>query len=303
MTNSIFDLASLTKVVVTTTISMILYDRDQLKLDWKVQDIIPDFKGKDKEQITIRHLLTHTAGLPGWIPFFQTIKGKGLILNAIYDTPLEYQPGTQSMYSDLGMILMQKVLETLTQKPLDLLVTENITSPLGMERTLYNPDRSLLNEIVPTEISEWHKGLVRGFVHDENSFAMGGVSGHAGLFSTVEDLSAFCQMYLNGGIYAHMRLLDMNTITLFTQRVNLVPGSTRAIGWDTRSEENSMSGDLMSLQAFGHSGFTGTTIWIDPVNDLFVVFLTNRVHPTRQNNKIRQVRPRVHDYIMRSVLN
>jgi len=302
-TNSIFDLASVTKVVSTTTIAMVLVDKGKLNLEWKVSEIIPDFKGNEKENVTVRHLLTHTSGLPGWEQFYLRIKGKELIVQEICSTELIYQPGTKTIYSDLGMILMQKVLETISQKPLDLLIQEYLCRPLAMSRTFYNPEPQYLNDIVPTEISDFHKKLVRGFVHDENTFVMGGVSGHAGLFSTVEDLSRFCQMYLNGGIYRFKRIFEPNTIKTFRARQNIVKESTRAIGWDTRSEKNSMSGDYMSMNAFGHSGFTGTTIWMDPDNEVFVVLLTNRVYPTRENQKIRHVRPKVHNYVMKSMLN
>jgi beta-glucosidase-like glycosyl hydrolase/CubicO group peptidase (beta-lactamase class C family) len=299
--SSIFDLASLTKVVATTTITMILYDQGLLKLDWKVADIIPDFQGTDKEQVTIRHLLTHTSGLPGWEKFYLTLKGKETFVREICNTDLIYQPGSQYVYSDLGMILMQKIIESIAQKPLDHLVNDYITVPLGMERTFFNPDRTFLNDIVPTEFSEWQKILVRGFVHDENAYAMGGVAGHAGLFSTVQNLAVFCQMYLNRGIYNFQRIIKAETVDLFTTRQNIVEGSTRALGWDTRSGSGSMSGQYMSLKAYGHSGFTGTSLWIDPARQVFVVFLSNRVHPTRENNKIRQIRPQVHDMVMKSV--
>ena len=301
--NSIFDLASLTKVVATTTTTMILYDQGRLQLDWKVIDIIPAFQGKDKEKVTIRHLLTHTSGLPGWIRFYLELNGKERIIQEICDTELENEPGTTYVYSDLGMIMMQKILETIAQKPLDQLVLDYISIPLYMKRTIYNPDSSLINEIVPTEISEWHKKLVHGFVHDENTYVMGGISGHAGLFSTVQDLSVFCQMYLNRGLYDNKRILKTETIELFTTRQNLIEGSTRALGWDTRSEQNSMAGDFMSMRAFGHSGFTGTTIWIDPENQVFVVLLSNRVYPTRENRKISRVRPIVHNYVMKTILD
>ncbi|MCK4753902.1 MAG: serine hydrolase, partial [Calditrichia bacterium] len=301
--NSIFDLASVTKVVATTTTTMILYDQGRLQLDWKVIDIIPAFQGKDKEKVTIRHLLTHTSGLPGWIRFYLELNGKERIIQEICDTELENEPGTTYVYSDLGMIMMQKILETIAQKPLDQLVLDYISIPLYMKRTIYNPDSSLINEIVPTEISEWHKKLVHGFVHDENTYVMGGISGHAGLFSTVQDLSVFCQMYLNRGLYDNKRILKTETIELFTTRQNLIEGSTRALGWDTRSEQNSMAGDFMSMRAFGHSGFTGTTIWIDPENQVFVVLLSNRVYPTRENRKISRVRPIVHNYVMKTILD
>jgi len=298
---SIFDLASLTKVVVTTNVTMILYERGLLKLDWKVSEIIPAFKGPDKEKVTIRHLLTHSSGLPAWQKLYLNIKGKENIVQAICETGLEYQPGTDYVYSDLGMILMQAIIESIVQKPLDLFFTENIAIPLGLKRTFYNPESRWINEILPTEISDWHKRLVHGFVHDENAYAMGGVSGHAGLFSCIEDLAVICQLYLNGGIYAHQRIINTGTIELFTQRQNLVAGSTRALGWDTRSEQGSSAGDYMSLRAFGHTGFTGTSLWIDPEHQLFVVLLTNRVYTTRNNQKIQKVRPLVHNYVMKAI--
>lgn len=300
--NSIFDLASVTKVVATTTSAMILYNRGQLDLDWKVQDIVPEFAGPGKEKITIRHLLTHSSGLPGWKKFYLEMSGKEQIIAEICKTDLEYEPGTKMVYSDLGMIMMMQVIETLTRKSLDFFAAENIFLPLGMERTFYKPQPKYLADIVPTEFSEFHKRMVRGFVHDENTYAMGGVSGHAGLFSTVEDLAAFCQMMLNGGIYRHRRILKPGTISLFTSRQHLPEGSDRALGWDTRSAERSSSGHLMSMSAFGHTGFTGTSLWLDPENNVFVVLLTNRVHPTRENHKILKVRPRVHDLVMKAVL-
>jgi beta-N-acetylhexosaminidase len=301
--NSIFDLASVTKVVATTTISMILYDQGRLNLDWRVVDIVPAFQGKDKDRVKIRQLLSHTSGLPGWIRFYLDLNGKVRIVQEICNTELENEPGSVYVYSDLGMIMMQNIIETITKKSLDQLVRDYITTPLGMMRTFYNPDSSLRKEIVPTEISEWHKKLVQGFVHDENSYVMGGVSGHAGLFSTIQDLSIFCQMYLNGGLYDNKRILKTETIDLFTTRQNIIEGSTRALGWDTRSKEHSMAGDYMSMRAFGHSGFTGTTLWMDPENQVFVVLLSNRVYPSRENEKISGVRPLVHNYVMKAILD
>jgi len=301
-TNSIFDLASVTKVVSATSAAMLLYDRRLLDLNWKVQDILPDFLGKEKGLVTVKHLLTHTAGLPAWKRFYLNYKGKQNILQQIYKENLVYSPGTLNMYSDLGMILTQNIIEVISQKPLDVFNKENLFDPLGMERTFYNPDKKYLHEIVPTEKSDFHKKVVHGFVHDENTWAMGGVSGHAGLFSTSEDLAKFCQMMLNKGLFNFKRILSENTIEYFTKRDGKVEGSTRAIGWDTRSEEKSSSGHFMSMKAFGHTGFTGTSIWMDPENEVFVILLTNRVHPTRENHKIRKVRPQVADYAMKAIL-
>ena len=301
--NSIFDLASVTKVVATTTTAMILYDQGRLKLDQKIIDIVPNFNGKQKEFVTVKHLLNHISGLPGWIPFYQELQGQERIVQEICKIELMHEPGSKYVYSDLGMIMMQKIIETISQKSLDQLFRDYLTVPLGMKQTFYNPDSSLFNQIVPTEISTWHKKLVHGFVHDENTYVMGGVSGHAGLFSTVQDLSVFCQMYLNNGRYANKRIIQDETIRYFTSRQNIVKGNTRALGWDTRSEQNSMAGDFMSISAYGHSGFTGTSIWLDPVNEVFVVFLTNRVHPTRENRKISIVRPIVHNFAMQAIVD
>ena len=301
-TQSIYDLASVTKVVSTTSAAMLLYDRGLLDLNWKVQDILPDFLGKEKGLVMVKHLLTHTAGLPAWKRFYLTHKGQEQILQQIYKEDLIYTPGTLTTYSDLSMILMQKIIEVITQKPLNIFVQEELYQPLGMDRTFYNPDKSYLDDIVPTERSDFHKMVVHGFVHDENAFAMGGVSGHAGLFSTSEDLAKFCQMMLNKGLYNFKKVLSKKTIDYFTTRAGVVEGSTRATGWDTRSEEKSSAGHFMSMQAFGHTGFTGTSIWMDPENEVFVVLLTNRVHPTRENLKISKVRPKVHDYVIKAIL-
>jgi beta-N-acetylhexosaminidase len=300
-TNSIYDLASVTKVVSTTSAAMLLYDRGLLDLNWKVQDILTDFLGKEKGLVTVKHLLTHTAGLPAWKKYYLNFKGQENILQQIYKEELVYTPGTLTMYSDLGMILTQKIIEVITQKPLNVFNHNELYKPLGMDRTFYNPEKSFLTEIVPTEKSDFHKRVIRGFVHDENTFAMGGVSGHAGLFSTSEDLATFCQMMLNKGLYNFEKVLSEETINYFTKRDGIIEGSTRAIGWDTRSEEKSSSGHFMSMQAFGHTGFTGTSLLMDPENEVFVVLLTNRVHPTRENQKIRKVRPMVADYVMKAI--
>lgn len=300
-TNSIFDLASVTKVVSTTSAAMLLYQRDLLDLNLKVQDILPEFRGSEKGLVTVKHLLTHSSGLPAWRRYYLSLKGQDQILKAIYAEELEFTPGTLTMYSDLGMILMQKIIEVITQQKLNHFVDKNIYKPLDMNRTFYNPDTFYLNDIVPTEKSDWHGKVIHGFVHDENTYAMGGISGHAGLFSTVEDLAKFCQMMLNYGVYNQKKIFKKKTLEVFTKRVGLLEGSTRAIGWDTRSEENSSSGHYMSMKAFGHTGFTGTSIWMDPENQLFVVLLSNRVHPTRENHKIRKVRPQVADYVMKAI--
>lgn len=298
--DTIYDLASLTKVIVTTTACMKLWEEGKLKLDFKVSSFIPEFKVKGKEKITIWHLLTHSSGLPAYKRYFLEVKGKENIIKRICEEELEYEPGTKSVYSDLGFILLGVIIEKLTGERLENYINRILFQPLGMKDTMFNPSKNLIQRIAPTENDPWRKRIVHGEVHDENAYAMGGVSGHAGLFSTVIDLAKFCQLLLNGGIFDGKRILKRSTIEYFTKKVD-IPESTRALGWDTPSKEGSSAGKFVSSNAFGHTGFTGTSIWIDPEKDIFVVLLTNRVHPTRENQKIREVRPKVHDAIFSEV--
>ncbi len=302
--DTLYDLASLTKVVGTTTMAMMLHERGQLPLDAPVARYLPEFaSGPDKEAkalITTRHLLTHSSGLPSYIRFFQEAKSREELLQHIYKQPLEYPTGTRSVYSDLGIILLGEVLERAVGKTLDVFLRENLFGPLGMSHTLYNPPKEWRERIAPTEDDrEFRHRLVRGEVHDENAWVMGGVAPHAGLFSTARDLAAFCQMLLNGGMYGHRRLLRRSTVQLFTARQE-VADSSRALGWDTVSPPSS-SGHYFSQRAFGHTGFTGTSIWIDPEKELFVILLTNRVHPARTNDKIRSFRPALHDAVVEAL--
>jgi CubicO group peptidase (beta-lactamase class C family) len=204
------------------------------------------------------------------------------------------------VYSDLGIILMAEIIERLTGQKLDDLSKEYIFGPMRMKDSMYLPPKTLWPQIAPTEFdANFRKRLLQGEVHDENAFAIGGVSGHAGLFSTAPDLAAFCQMYLNGGVYAHQRILRRATIAQFIVPQQL-SGGKRALGWDVPTD-NSSSGHFFSPHSFGHTGFTGTSIWIDPDRQLFVVLLTNRVNPTRENHKIAEVRPALHDAVMQAL--
>jgi CubicO group peptidase (beta-lactamase class C family) len=204
------------------------------------------------------------------------------------------------IYSDLGIILMAEIIQRLTGEPLDMLANENIFNPLGMKNSMYNPPKKIWPEIAPTELdNQLRHRLVQGEVHDENAYTIGGVSGHAGVFSTSPDLAAFCQMYLNGGVYAHQRIVKRPTIAEFTAP-QAVAQNTRTLGWVVPTEGSS-SGHYFSAHSFGHTGFTGTSIWIDPDRQLFVVLLTNRVNPTRENMKIAAVRPAFHDAVMKAL--
>jgi CubicO group peptidase (beta-lactamase class C family) len=204
------------------------------------------------------------------------------------------------IYSDLGVILLGDILEKITAKPLDLLAQRRIFAPLGMGHTLFKPGRRLKAQIAPTENDPWRARLIQGEVHDENAYAMGGVSAHAGLFSNASDLAVFCQMLLNGGVYNHHRIVKRSSFEKFIARQDFPPGSSRALGWDTPSEGSS-AGSLLASTSFGHTGFTGTSIWVDPTRQLFIILLTNRVYPTRENNAILEVRRQVADAVVRAV--
>jgi CubicO group peptidase (beta-lactamase class C family) len=214
--------------------------------------------------------------------------------------PLDYAPRSKTVYSDLGILLLGEVLERVTGKGLEDLANEEVLGPLGMSDTRYRPPASLRSRIAPTEVDPWRGRLVHGEVHDENAFGLGGVAPHAGLFSTARDLAAFAQMMLNGGAFGGHRLLKPETIALFTRRADRVPGSSRALGWDTPSPPSS-AGALFSASSYGHTGFTGTSLWIDPERELFAILLTNRVHPTRENPKITELRPAFHDAVMEAI--
>jgi beta-glucosidase-like glycosyl hydrolase/CubicO group peptidase (beta-lactamase class C family) len=305
--NTMYDIASLTKVVATTTLVAKLAEGDfavPMDLDAKAERYLPEWTGGPnaewRHKVTVRHLLTHTSGLPAFKEYWRTSKGKQDTLARIFAEPLEYEPGTKEVYSDLGIILMAEIIERLTGRKLDDLAKSTILSPLGMKDTTYRPPKKLWPQIAPTEIdNNLRHRLVQGEVHDENAFAIGGVSGHAGLFSTAPDLAAFCQMLLNGGVYAQQRILRRGTIAQFTKPQQL-SGGARTLGWAVPTEGGS-SGHYFSAHSFGHTGFTGTSIWIDPERQLFVVLLTNRVHPTRENTKIQQVRPALHDAVMQAL--
>jgi beta-N-acetylhexosaminidase len=302
--DTIYDVASLTKPIVTTTATMMLVERGQLNLDAPVVRYLPEFAAAAKfdadsawrAHVTVRMLLLHGSGLPAHRDFYRDAKGKDAMLARVLAEPLAREPGTEIEYSDLGFILLGEIIERLTGDSLDEFAGENIFAPLAMNSSEFNPPPKLRSRIAPTEDdTSYRKRLLRGEVDDENAWAMGGVAGHAGLFSTAADIAAFAQMILNGGVYAHHRLLARATIEQFTAR-EVVGDSARALGWDVPVEPSS-SGHYFSAHSFGHTGFTGTSLWIDPERKLFVILLTNRVNPTRANDKIRQVRPALHDAI------
>jgi beta-glucosidase-like glycosyl hydrolase/CubicO group peptidase (beta-lactamase class C family) len=297
--HTLWDLASLTKVVALTSAMMQLVEAHQVDLDAPVQRYLPLWQGAGKERVTVRHLLTHSSGLPAWRPIYKEAESPEQALALVYATALDTLPGVRMVYSDLGAILMGEIVRVISGDRIDDHFARNIGGPLKLGETIYLPPRSLLERIAPTEIDPWRQRHLRGEVHDENAYALGGVSAHAGLFSTGHDLARFARMYLSGGALDGARIFSPETITQFTT-VQDSAFSARALGWETPNGQNS-AGHLMKRPAFGHTGFTGTSVWIDPANDVFIVLLTNRVNPTRANTKISAQRQSLADLVMRIV--
>ena len=305
---TIYDLASLTKVIGLTTAAMMLVDVGRLDLDAPVRRYVPAFQGPDKEHVTIRHLLTHSSGLPAWRALYAETKTRDDALALVDTTPLLRQPGDTFVYSDLGAIVLTQAVEAITGQRLNDFLDARLFGPLGMMSTRFLPPASWREHIAPTENDTvFRHRLLRGEVHDENAGRLGGVSGHAGLFSSAGDLSTFAMWLLKSrrtpedaegrrATSGDSGRLPASVVRQFTTRQNIPPGSSRALGWDTPSE-NSSAGTKMGPNAYGHTGFTGTSIWFDPDRDLFIILLTNRVNPTRANTKILQVRRRVADLV------
>jgi CubicO group peptidase (beta-lactamase class C family) len=299
--NSIFDLASVSKVVGTTTAAMMLIDKGDLKLDDKVIEYLPEFNNNGKENITIRNLLVHNSGLAPFKKYYDIYSTAEEVINDIMNLTPEQEPGSKYVYSDLGMITLQKVIEKISGTSLDKFLDENLFTPLGMNSTMYNPPLELKNNCIPTELDDfWRMRQLQGEVHDERAYMLNGVAGHAGLFSTASDLAKFLQMILKKGTYQDKQIIKPGTVDLFIKKQS--QQSSRGLGWDTKSPEGSSSGQYFDLTSYGHTGYTGTSVWTDPTKNLFVILLTNRVYPTRNNNKISKVRPLIHDAIYQAVV-
>jgi CubicO group peptidase (beta-lactamase class C family) len=298
---SIYDLASLTKVVGTTTAAMVLYDQGRLDLGAPVSTYLPAFSGGWKDSVTVRHLLTHRSGLPAGRDLWRMARTADEARAAVLSTPLECKPGQCYIYSDLGADVLGFVIEAVAGESLDVFLHDKVFEPLGMNDTFFRPADSLTYRIAPTEIAPPRGYPLQGEVHDENAYALGGVAGHAGLFSTAADLSIFAQMMLNGGSYNGVRVLSDTTVALFTHRA----AGTRALGWDTADGDGG-SGKYLDSRAYGHTGYTGTSIWIDPERQMFVLLLTNRVHAARARRPakvISDVRADLADAAVASVVD
>jgi CubicO group peptidase (beta-lactamase class C family) len=273
---TIYDLASLTKVVGTTTAIMILFDEGKIRLDDHVKRFLPAFSGGNKDQVTVRMLLEHRSGLPAGRDLWRRTRTAAEARAMVISTPLSFRPNQYVEYSDLGADLLGFIVEEIAGQRLDRFLHERVFSRLGMTETFFNPSVGLRDRIAPTELNPPRGYPLRGEVHDENAFALGGVAGHAGLFSTAADLSVFAQMMLNGGDLNGVRIVADSTVALFTRR----SAGTRGLGWDTCGGTGSC-GEYLGETAFGHTGYTGTSLWIDREREMFVILLTNRVHDAR----------------------
>lgn len=297
--DSIFDLASVTKVVATTAIAMILYERGVLDLDAPVTAIVPEFATDDARRtlVTLRMLLAHSSGLPAYEKLFLRAQTREELLQAAFAMELTTDPGTRAEYSDIGFIILGVALERLADEPLDHFCQREVFGPLAMSRTTFNPAKALRQSILPTADDQtFRHRIIQGEVQDENASVLGGVAGHAGLFSTSEDLARFAHAMLNGG----HPIVRPDTLEIFMRRDVTPTGTSRALGWDTPSAP-SQSGKYFSGRSYGHLGYTGTSLWIDRERQLSVTLLTNRTWPDCKNQAIKQVRPAAHDSILEAL--
>jgi CubicO group peptidase (beta-lactamase class C family) len=328
---TLFDVASLTKPVATTTAAALLYERGLLELEAPVIGVIPEFlvdscgePDPRRRDVTFRMLLAHSSGLPAYEKLFLKAHSREDLLVAAFTMPLSADPSTRAEYSDIGFILLGAALERIAGEPLDVFCQREIFGPLAMTNTTFNPPKEIRNKIPPTaderEESPEQRGagardlpspsqlpgvsrstfrnrIIQGEVQDENAFILGGVAGHAGLFSTSEDLARFAHALLHGG----SPVLRPETIALFTRRESAPPGTSRALGWDTPSAP-SQSGKHFGPRSYGHLGYTGTSLWIDLDRQLSITLLTNRTWPDCSNQAIKQIRPKFHDAVIEAML-
>ncbi|MCU1271038.1 MAG: beta-lactamase [Acidobacteriaceae bacterium] len=297
--DSIFDLASVSKVVATTSMAMILYERGLLDIETPVVGVLPEFRGEDplRATVTFRYLLAHSSGLPAYEKLFMRAKSKDELLHKTSSVPLKNAPGTRAEYSDIGFILLGVALERIAGESLDRFCQREIFGPLGMSHTTFNPPVAWKSRIVPTaDDRTFRKHVIQGEVQDENASVIGGVAGHAGLFANAGDIAIFANAMLNGGA----GIVRAQTLALFTKRQSSQPGTSRALGWDTPSTP-SQSGKYFSRTSFGHLGYTGTSLWIDPERQISITLLTNRTWPDCSNQAIKEVRPKFHDAVMEAL--
>ena len=306
--STLWDLASLTKIIATTTSLAQLVERGAVDVNAPVSRYLPEWKGEGRDSVTVRHLLTHTSGLPAFRNYDKQTQRPDSLATLIFWSPLERTPGERMVYSDIGAYVMGAIIERVSGDSLHVYVRKHIAQPLQLRETMFRPPRALRSRVAPTEIDSLRGGLVHGFVHDERAYYLGGVAAHAGLFGSARDLARFATMMLHGGTLDGARLLKPETIALFTAYADST-FSNRALGWqkpnhpalgDT-SPGAAWAGRFMSTRSYGHTGFTGTSLAVDPELDLYVILLSNRVNPTRANNKITAVRRQLADAVVSAV--
>ena len=293
--DTVFDLASLTKVLATTAMAMLLHQFSALEMDTPVVEVIPEFDGSDRRRarVTMGMLLAHNSGLPGYLPLFEQASSREELLARALAAPLQADPMARGAYSDIGFIILGEALARIAGEGIDSFCQREFFAPLGMAHTQFNPPAACRALIPPTvNDTDFRHRIIQGEVHDENASVMGGISGHAGLFATAADVARFGQCMALGG----SPLLAPEVVELFTRRLNVPAGSSRALGWDTPSAP-SQAGKYFSPHSFGHLGYTGASLWVDGERKLVIVLLTNRTWPDRVNQAIQQLRPRFHDAI------
>ncbi|MCY4171654.1 MAG: serine hydrolase [Bacteroidetes bacterium] len=304
---SVFDVASLTKVIATTTAVMLLFDQGKLNLDTPVSNYLEEFDSPERNAITIQHLLSHSSGLSGWRPLhLDGVYSRESLIDSILTMPLIAEPGKTSQYSSYGMIILGLIIEKITQTRFGDWCNEHIFQPLGMQSTGFLSTGKTDSTVVPTEIdTSFRHRLIQGEVHDENAWILGGVAGHAGLFSTATDLSKFATMMVQRGLYNGHQFVQPETVDYFTNVVDSTI-SNRALGWDTRgsSLEESSAGQYFGPRSYGHTGFTGTSLWIDPDTQAWIILLTNRVYPSRDHyDRFQGVRGLVADATYKALID
>ena len=298
---SVFDLASVSKVIATTSMAMLLYQRGLLDLEAPVAAIVPEFAASDptgiRRDVTLRMLLTHSSGLPAYEKLFLRAHTREELLAAAFATPLTADPGARAEYSDIGFIILGVALERIADEPLDRFCRREVFGPLGMAQTAFNPPAPWRDSIPPTaDDRSFRHRIIQGEVQDENASVLGGVAGHAGLFASAQDIALFANAILTGGA----PILRPETLALFTRRESEPAGTSRALGWDTPSSP-SQSGKYFAPGSFGHLGYTGTSLWLDPERQLSITLLTNRTWPDCSHQAIKQVRPSFHDAIIEAL--
>jgi CubicO group peptidase (beta-lactamase class C family) len=298
---TIYDLASLTKVIATTSVAMLLSTMEEIDIETPIKDVLPEFNGGEKDQVTWLNLLLHNAGLPPHLELWKLFDSPEKAWEGLPETKLIYSPGTETQYSCIGFLILSMALEKVLNggqkvkslREFEIFAELSILCRLQMGHTTFRPGPFTRRSCAPTEIVSdgLRNGVLVGEVHDENAWFLGGVGGNSGLFSTAGDIGRFAQCYLRGG----EGIFREDFIRTWTRRESA--DSTRALGWDTKNDFGSSAGDMFGEHSFGHLGFTGTSLWIDPVNDIFGVLLTNRVHPTRENALITEIRPEFYDAV------